>query len=316
MRMGIGTTRPARLMTRHCPPLMQNVRKMDVKKVCTVNCSNRERLSEVQRILRLIQNSGDEFSSYALNKNAISFIFQTIPDSYSYSSILVKLTVIDSLYSTQMGRRYYGLDELAGTLAAIHSGKSLDTLFQDLADGTVKQDDSRFSVNGKNLFAENYGIGKDGNDKGKAVSLISKYAYFETNGNFPIFDSIAREMYPRIWRYCGFPKNEIVSRNCLSSNIDAFIVAMNLLRNRFEVESLSYDDVDRLLWTTGKIIRGNLSLVLTMEEYLTLKDMNMLKDGSFNLEAADLNRLAFLNDKPLLKAFFQLAKSLTDNQFD
>jgi len=91
---------------------------------------------------------------------------------------------------------------------------------------------------------------------------------------------------------------------------------MNLLRNRFEGESLSYDDVDRLLWTTGKIIRGNLSLVLTMEEYLTLKDMNMLKDGSFNLEAADLNRLAFLNDKPLLKAFFQLAKSLTDNQFD
>ena len=275
---------------------------------------NRNGLSEVQRILRLIKSSGDESSSYFLNKNAISSIFQTIPDRYSYSSILVKLTVIDSLYSTQMGRRYYGLDELAGTLAAIHSGKSLDTLFQNLADGTVKQDDSRFSVNGKNLFAENYGIGKDGNDKGKAVSLISKYAYFETKGNFPIFDSIAREMYPRIWRYCGFPKDEITSRNGLSSDIDTFIIAINRLRDKFEVESLSYDDVDRLLWTTGKIIRGNLSLVLTMEEYMSLKDMGLLKDGFFSLETAELDRLAFLNDKPLLKAFFQLGKSLTDNQ--
>ncbi len=275
---------------------------------------NRNGLSEVQRILRLIKSSGDESSSYFLNKNAISSIFQTIPDRYSYSSILVKLTVIDSLYSTQMGRRYYGLDELARILASIHSGSSLAPLFHALAEGTVTHDNSRFSVNGKNLFNENYGIGKDGKDKGKAVSLISKYAYFETKGNFPIFDSIAREMYPRIWRYCGFPKDEITSRNGLSSDIDTFIIAINRLRDKFEVESLSYDDVDRLLWTTGKIIRGNLSLVLTMEEYMSLKDMGLLKDGFFSLETAELDRLAFLNDKPLLKAFFQLGKSLTDNQ--
>ena len=269
-----------------------------------------EGLYEIQRVLRLIMEARGESSLYTSDKNAISTIFKTVSDKYSYDSILVKLTIIDSLYSTQMGRRYYGLDELARMLTAIHDGKTIAPLFCDLAAGIVSYSDEIFCVNGKNLFDECYGIGKDGNDKGKAVSLISKYAYFETDGNFPIFDSIAREMYPKVWAYCGFSKKELPSQAELGRNIDRFILAINTLRDKIGVESLTYDDVDRLLWTTGKIIRGNLSLVLTMEEYVLLKELNLLEEGSFNVGTTDLSKLPFLKNKPLLDGFFKLAQKL------
>ena len=134
-------------------------------------------LETVRNILSIIKSSGNDGSMYTSDKKAISFIFREIPEPYSFSSILLKLTVIDSLYSTQMGRRYYGLDELAAVLADIHKGKSLDSLFRSLASGNISSKDACFCVRGTNLFTEKYGIGKDGNDKGTAVSLISKYAY-------------------------------------------------------------------------------------------------------------------------------------------
>ena len=76
---------------------------------------------DIRAILGLIKEARRESSIYTSGKNAIATVFETIPDKYSYSSILVKLTIIDSLYSTQMGRRYYGLDELAGALYELHS---------------------------------------------------------------------------------------------------------------------------------------------------------------------------------------------------
>ena len=267
-------------------------------------------LSEIKHILRLIMEARAESSLYTSDKNAISTIFKTISDKYSYDSILVKLTIIDSLYSTQMGRRYYGLDELARMLTAIHNGKTLAPSFCELASGAVTHDDKRFLVNNKNLFDECYGIGKDGKDKGKAISLISKYAYFETDGNFPIFDSIAREMYPKIWSYCGFSKKELPTQAELGGDIDKFVLAINTLRDKIGIESLTYDNIDRLLWTTGKIVRGNLSLVLTMEEYVLLKELDLLEEGSFNVGTADLSKLPFLKNKPLLDGFFNLAQKL------
>lgn len=267
-------------------------------------------IDKVRNALKLIEENIDESSSYASDKNAIAMIFKTLPMESSkdvYNNTLVKLTVIDSLYSTQMSRRYYGLDELARLLAALQSNNDLSKVFIDLAAGKIKSGDKIFEHDKKNLFTEKYGIGKDGGDKGTAVSLISKYAYFLTDYKFPIYDSIAREMYPRIWKYCGF-KESCPSAVELKS-LDGFIKGINTLMDKLSIKS--YDTIDRLLWTVGKIMRGNLSLVLTMEEYQDLRKKELIGSDGFDLAETDLRKLTFLQKKPLLNAMFGLAKELS-----
>ncbi len=267
-------------------------------------------IDKVRNALKLIEENIDESSSYASDKNAIAMIFKTLPMESSkdvYNNTLVKLTVIDSLYSTQMSRRYYGLDELARLLAALQSNNDLSKVFIDLAAGKIKSGDKIFEHDKKNLFTEKYGIGKDGGDKGTAVSLISKYAYFLTDYKFPKYDSIAREMYPRIWKYCGF-KESCPSAVELKS-LDGFIKGINTLMDKLSIKS--YDTIDRLLWTVGKIMRGNLSLVLTMEEYQDLRKKELIGSDGFDPAETDLRKLTFLQKKPLLNAMFGLAKELS-----
>ncbi|MCQ2154394.1 MAG: hypothetical protein MJY55_01075 [Bacteroidales bacterium] len=271
--------------------------------------SSYDNIAKIRQILLKIQEARREDSLYTSDKNAITTIFDCILNPYSYSSILVKLTVIDSLYSTQMGRRYYGLDELAKVLTELHAGKSLSEKFKKLS--SLELTKAEFSINNghSNLFDECYGIGKDGEDKGTAVSLITKYAYFETKGNFPIYDSIAREMYPKIWNYCSFPRKDCPTQVSLLS-IESFIKAINILRDSINVNGLTYDDIDRLLWTTGKIVRGNLSLVLNREEYDFVSKQGYLASDGFHISSTSLDQLPFLENKPLLKSFFYLAKEL------
>jgi len=267
-------------------------------------------IENIRKILIQIKEARGESSLYESDKNAIATIFETIPDKYSYSSILIKLTVIDSMYSTQMGRRYYGLDELAKALLELHSRNNLEVKFALLAEGKLTKNDFKINDGKSNLFEECYGIGKDGTAKGTAVSLITKYAYFETKGHFPIFDSIAREMYPRIWMYCGFDKQECPNQKSLLE-LETFISAINRLKSLICVNNLTYDDIDRLLWTTGKIIRGNLSLVLSRDEYEFMSNKKLLGEDGFSVGESNLDQLTFLANKPLLKSLFELAKELS-----
>ena len=255
-------------------------------------------------------------SGYSLGKSTILKVFKAT-DGYSHEDILARLTLIDSMYSTQMSRRYYGLEELAVALADVHNRKNLEEAFLDfLKDKDLKPFEL---INSKtvrtNLFVEKYGIGKNGEDKGSAVSLISKYAYFETEFNFPIYDSIVREMYPRIWNYCGFPKNELPEFK--SNDIINFISLIDLLISKLDCKYVTYDTLDRVLWYVGKIYRGNLSLVLSREEYdafaekfTTLNDKGK-KELTFDIAEVNLKSLP-VKKASLVFDFFALAKELKE----
>ena len=159
-------------------------------------------LNFLNNIFAKLKAAEQDNSGYSLSKATILKVFDATK-TYTTEDILARLTLIDSMYSTQMSRRYYGLEELAKVLAEINQNKPLEKAFIDfLKDKSYDP----FVIKGKktNLFSEKYGIGKNGEDKGQAVSLISKYAYFETEFRFPIYDSIGRAMYPHICNYCGF----------------------------------------------------------------------------------------------------------------
>ena len=202
---------------------------------------------------------------YNYAKRAIHKTFN-LCDSYSEEDILTRITLIDSMYSTQMGRRYYGLEDLAKQLCSLSAGKSLENDFIDFISN--KKTPKYNAI--KELFDGNYGIGKSGAEKGTAVSLISKYAYFETGYQFPIYDSIVREMYPMIWKYCGFG-NKMPNMNNTINNIVDFIECLNLLIDKLFVDTnikpiYKYDIFDRRLWFVGNILRRNLVSILSKDE--------------------------------------------------
>ena len=262
-----------------------------------------------------IHSEKKDESGYSLGKSTILKVFKAT-DGYSHEDILARLTLIDSMYSTQMSRRYYGLEELAVALADVHNGKNLEEAFLDfLKDKNLKPFELRNSKKVKtNLFIEKYGIGKNGEDKGSAVSLISKYAYFETKFKFPIYDSIVREMYPRVWNYCGFPQSEMLEFKY--NDMTSFVEMINLMISKFNSTYVNYDSLDRVLWYVGKIYRGNLSLVLSRKEYDAFAEkFTKIKEGkkefAFDIAEVDLKSLPMKKDS-LVFDFFALAKELKE----
>ena len=90
---------------------------------------------------------------------------------------------------------------------------------------------------------------------------------------------------------------------------------MELLRIQLDCTDVTYDTLDRVLWYVGKIYRGNLSLVLSREEYdafaekfTTLNDKGK-KELTFDIAEVDLKSLPIKKDS-LVYDFFVLAKEL------
>jgi hypothetical protein len=111
------------------------------------------------------------------------------------------------------------------------------------------------------IFNGSYGINKKGEQKGKAISLFSKYAYFLTNFQFPIYDSIVFKTYPKIVK--RFP--ELSLNKELSKDISGFVSMMNRFN---EVSGINnFNKLDNLLWLIGKILRGNFSLIFKESVY-------------------------------------------------
>lgn len=281
-----------------------------------------DHIKQIRSILDRLKEKdvyGDDTGGFSSDKSAIESIF-LMTKNRSLPDLVLRLTVIDSMYSTQMNRRYYALQELAEKLYCLNQIKPLPTLFREFIE--KKRDthlfDGKIGSEKFNLFAEKYGIGKDGSDKGVAVSLISKYAYFETDYGFPIYDSIACEMYPRIWKYCGWKDKTpvlTIKDSCQlmvgDKTIVKFVEAIDELIKRLG-GNISYDHLDRLLWFVGKIYRGNLSLVLDRKNYewCTKNWKERDKENNFLIANIDINKAPFCKNNPQLKGMFELAKDL------
>lgn len=272
-------------------------------------------------LLEMDVQKGNLLNGYSSDKQVISRLFKT--SEKAVDDILLRLTVIDSMYSTQMDKRYYGLEDLANALFTLQTEKkrSLAELFTEF---TKTQNASLFDYSDGNLWAKSYGIRKDGTPSGIAISLTSKYAYFTTNFRFPIFDTIVCEMLPSLSAYLGIQMSTSVKQSSLQrfpsdEKMVRFVTAINEFISKLD-SRISYDALDRLLWFVGKIRRGNLSLILSRDEYLKcaahlkVRKGGMPKDVIFDIAkdryATDISPFLHDSNKPLMKQFFKLAKEL------
>jgi len=190
-------------------------------------------------------------SHYAIEKAFISRCFQTKMEKH-YDKIKLRLHLIDSLYSTQMSKRHYGLEELA---EAMSKYTDEELIFE--AEKYLSTEKSEILVA---LFSEKYGYNSVGQKEKKAVSLISKYLYFLTGYQFPIYDSLVKITYQDAIKEF---KNKVIHRKITDGN---FVQALSELNQLSGINN--FEKLDNYLWYSQKLIMDSYSLILSKEEHL------------------------------------------------
>lgn len=192
--------------------------------------------------------------------------------TYGMGQVILRLTVIDSLYSTNAAYSYFSFEEIAEKICAIGDERAAQDYFYSVA--TTREDP-------KKLFCEPYGIRKNLADGSMQMSLLSKYAYYSLLQDskryplgFPIYDRLAKESYPTVCKMLGLKKAH--SLPALDTpEIGDYIECIGQLRKALFGDSKElfcgyqqYDILDAYLWRMGKFEDGNLSLLLGRIDYI------------------------------------------------
>ncbi|MFH0735322.1 MAG: hypothetical protein V1773_12835 [bacterium] len=234
---------------------------------------------------------------YYKYKNIIKEIFAKTIESEEKA--ITRLVVIDSFYSTNMSKRNWGIDEVAN---AINNFSKNDTELSQMALDFIKDPDGETEI--FKILNNVYGYRKDGEQFGKASSLISKYFYFITSFQFPIYDRLVKISYGKLQK--RFPEYNLVDleKQC---NVQFF----SSIKNLNYLSSINdYNKLDNLLWLYGKVTTGSFSLIFSSEIYLELtkyiknsdsekeidnKLRNSIKDNLYNTEMTELLGVDFIN---------------------
>ncbi|MBQ1938993.1 MAG: hypothetical protein II362_02125 [Alistipes sp.] len=205
--------------------------------------------------------------TYIQQRKIINSLFAENAALEYAEKVILRLIVIDSLYSTNAAYSYFSFEEMAEKIVSLGpSDEYAADYFYDVA--TRKQ-------TGRILFDERYGIRKNLERGSRQISLLSKYAYYllQQDRNkyplgFPIYDSLALKEYPKL---CKRLNVSHCANKDIKDDIDAYVAALDELRKvvfegtSFELQQ--FDLLDAYLWRMGKVSEGNFSLLVNRAEY-------------------------------------------------
>jgi len=252
-----------------------------------LNRNQKEIIKKLSVIAKKILEPSDKETPYSENKNIIDFIFMQSKEWKEKENI--RLTIIDSKYSTNMNMRMYGINDISKKLKCFNDQNLLEN-----ADIFLKNINS-LDKNRNNpifaLFFGSYGMHKgDVNSKDSASSIISKYLFFLTKYKFPIFDSLVQLS---LWQLFEYPKKS-----------DWYTFFENICYINNECNINNFDILDNLLWLWGKIDKGNYSLILNKDDYsdliskLELKSKNS-KDIDLEMKLKENDIINIINNNDL-----------------
>ena len=252
-----------------------------------------EKLTREDELIESNKAKGD-ISSYSADRWVIHNIFENSKTALNYHNILLQLRVIDAMYSTNMSRRYYGIEELASTILEFERYEKLSEKLHLYLE-TISKNDPNAVKDKKieDLFNKSYGIHKNCSTAGVATSLVSKYSYFALmmcsdkypNG-FPIYDSLAKTMLPKVCKYLGVKcawkgRGQNLDIDTFLKQVTALKDCLCISRNMFNRQL--YDILDAYLWTMGKINGGNFSLIMSRKGYeIFIKNLGLDVDNQQN----------------------------------
>lgn len=245
-------------------------------------------------------------STYSIDVEIISDMFK--PTHYTNGGeltrvlVMQRLALIDLFYSTNLVQfTDFGISQLAQAIFDLSQGNGghFDSVLAAKAQDFVKNPSTTHDIF-KDLFVKKYGFQfrQDPDNKGTykldqtyAVSIISKYLYFllEAQGcpeGFPIYDSIVKELLPKIGRKLG----QKITKNSIQ-DIVPYVTAIKTVADAIGVQPRNglskFAVFDFFLWRIGKVGRANFSLLLTEAEVkqfkIILADIKANRDTPANL---------------------------------
>lgn len=243
---------------------------------------------------------------YNNQRALISSLFE---GDYNKGLIILRLTVIDSLYSTNAAYSYFSFEEMAEKIYSIgHVGK-------DAAAKRRAARDYFYNVvlTGKDpegVFSEKYGIQKNLSEGSMQMSLMSKYAYYELMQDkdsyplgFPIYDRLAKLAYPTVRKMLG-EKDYYSMSELETPSIKKYITCLTQLRKAIfagdklyapancETKYQQFDILDAYLWRMGKFSDGNMSLLLGRNDYIRfITNLGLCNKKAEKNEKRDFNEL-------------------------
>jgi len=212
-------------------------------------------------VLLCITNKILDWTNYELNKNIISEIFNK-----QENSTLLKLTIIDSFYSTNMSKRYFWLEDL-------------NKFINDILEKEDYNDSKSFLKNHlKEIVNTKIWIQKNTKKSWHALSLITKYFYFKTNFNFPIYDNL---IFEELKYY--YPNDKIEKYGL------KYFEKLNELKNDLEWnDNKKIDNLDKILWLSWKIRKWSFGLIVKdKEEYKEIINELYKNENIENLNKRD-----------------------------
>lgn len=212
----------------------------------------------------LAQKILNDETPYSEGKKCIKSLFKGNLIDVNYENLIFsRLSIIDNLYSTNLSKRYFGISDI--TIAITKLSNNDEELITKV-NNYMKAFNTDNIIN--EIFFKNntFGLKKNGSKAGKASSLISKYFYFLTDYNFPIYDSLAKASYKLIHKL--IPNNKSFKENINTYNYNNYFEILKKIQQELNINN--YDQIDNLLWIIGKIKKGNYSLILKKDEYTRL----------------------------------------------
>ncbi|MDD6184392.1 MAG: hypothetical protein PUB29_02050 [Bacteroidales bacterium] len=244
-------------------------------------------IDTMQIIANHINSYNNIGSGYNTQRKILTDLFRnTSNGNYTKDAIMLRLTALDSSYSTNASKSYYAIEEMAEEIWNIPGNgnreDNANRFFIEVATGVQTTSNN---VHVDNWFNKQFGIQKNGKTGHRKTSLLSKYAYYcllldKKSDGFPIYDSLAVASFPfACMILCQNSAQDLKNLvNQFSSEstyipVSLYINAMKSLCDGLGLTNSTFsnfqkfDILDAYLWRMGKLSNGNLSLLLDKQEY-------------------------------------------------
>lgn len=228
--------------------------------------------------------------AFSNNFKLIKSLFDNSKISKDKKLISIRLIVLDNLYSTNLNKRYNGIEQIAAAINRFGT----DLKLKKIAICFYKNPTDKNLKSFRKLLFNDYGYKKNGADFGHAISLISKYLYFLTKAKFPIYDSFALKyckiFYPKIHKGNRISKTTIDYSDFLSRQSRLFLRLTNCYRQILTDKKMTIKKLDHLFWYVGKLKKKSTSIIINQEEIKKLKNYGIKLKNVFRKN--NLNKIA------------------------
>lgn len=195
-----------------------------------------------------LQNRDVILADYALQEKVLLQIFQQYPNNTNLSEVLLKVTMLNSFYST-------GIMDVKTVVQHIY----------DLANN--KGIDARIKSGDPTVVAEIANV----NHGGKVIchlSFASKYCSFHNPSAYPIYDSIVWNVFTTLKKRGFFAVNTAFSVDGIKRDFSKYIAIYDEFIQLSGIGGIvpmpNYKEIDRYLWGSQKIksLPSNVSSVV------------------------------------------------------